>query len=84
MITNSACQPLSLKVEQGSTEGDYLRVQAPDCDYGGVIKAIEAIDKYTVRFSLCTGDPAFLDKLAFPTFAIQKTGVQTNTVHYWR
>ncbi len=71
MITNSACQPLSLKVEQVSTEGDYLRVQAPDCDYGGVIKAIEAIDKYTVRFSLCTGDPAFLDKLAFPTFAIQ-------------
>ncbi len=48
-----------------------LAVQAPDCSYGGEFKAIEAIDAETVQFSLCSPDPAFLAKLAFPAFGIQ-------------
>lgn len=43
---------------------------APDCSYGGVFQAIEALDLYTVRFSLCRPDVAFLSKIAFPAFAI--------------
>lgn len=48
-----------------------LKVAAETCDYGGEIKSIEAVDQYTVRFTLCKKDPAFLSKVAFGTFAIQ-------------
>ncbi|HTP02720.1 MAG TPA: ABC transporter substrate-binding protein [Anaerolineales bacterium] len=44
---------------------------APDCSYGGEIKSIEALDQYTVKFTLCTPDPAFLSKVAFPVYGIQ-------------
>ena len=46
-------------------------LSAPDCSYGGEIKSIEATDQYTVKFTLCTPDPAFLSKVAFPVFGIQ-------------
>ncbi|MCS7350568.1 MAG: ABC transporter substrate-binding protein [Anaerolineae bacterium] len=48
-----------------------MKVEAPDCNYGGEFKAIEAIDQYTVRFTLCYPDPAFPSKVAFAAFAIQ-------------
>jgi peptide/nickel transport system substrate-binding protein len=44
---------------------------APDCTYGGEVKSIEAVDQYTVKFTLCTPDPAFLSKVAFPVYGIQ-------------
>jgi len=43
---------------------------APNCDYGGFFKSIEATDQYTVTFTLCKPDAAFLSKLAFSPFAI--------------
>lgn len=43
---------------------------APDCDYGGEFKSIEAVDELTVKFSLCTPDVAFPAKVAFSSFAI--------------
>lgn len=43
---------------------------APDCEYGGYIKSVEATDQYTVTFTMCKSDPAFLSKLAFNPFAI--------------
>ena len=43
---------------------------APDCDYGGFFKSIEATDAYTVTFNLCKTDAAFLSKIAFSPFAI--------------
>lgn len=46
-------------------------MEAPDCNYGGEFKAIEAVDQYTVRFTLCYPDPAFPSKVAFAAFAIQ-------------
>ncbi len=49
--------------------GDMLA--APDCEYGGIIKTIEAVDEFTVKFTLCTPDPAFPSKIAFSSFAIQ-------------
>ncbi len=48
-----------------------MKVEAPDCNYGGEFKAIEAVDQYTVRFTLCYPDPAFPSKVAFAAFAIQ-------------
>jgi peptide/nickel transport system substrate-binding protein len=47
-----------------------LKLEAPNCDYGGKIKSIEATDQYTVVFTMCKPDPAFLAKAAFVPFAI--------------
>jgi ABC-type transport system substrate-binding protein len=44
---------------------------APDCTYGGEIKSIQAVDASTVKFTLCTPDPAFLSKVAFASFEIE-------------
>ncbi|RMG96495.1 MAG: peptide ABC transporter substrate-binding protein [Chloroflexi bacterium] len=46
-------------------------LEAPSCDYGGKIKSIEAVDEFTVRFTMCKPDPAFLAKAAFTPFGIQ-------------
>jgi ABC-type transport system substrate-binding protein len=46
-------------------------VDAGSCDYGGKIKSIEAVDEFTVKFTLCKPDPAFLAKVAFTPFGIQ-------------
>jgi ABC-type transport system substrate-binding protein len=48
-----------------------LSVSAPDCEYGGLFKSMEAIDEYTVKFTMCAPDPAFLSKIAFSAFSIQ-------------
>ncbi len=40
----------------------------PNC--AGAFKEIAALDRYTVQFSLCNPDPAFLSKIAFSSFAI--------------
>jgi peptide/nickel transport system substrate-binding protein len=50
---------------------DGMSVAAPDCDYGGKISSIEAVDQLTVVFNLCKPDPAFLAKVAFTPFGIQ-------------
>lgn len=70
-LAMSACQPLSLQVEQVQASVNLQRVRAQDCSYGGAIRAVEAVDTYTVRFTLCDPDPAFPAKMAFPIFAIQ-------------
>ena len=46
-------------------------IVAADCDYGGKIKEIAALDRYTVQFTMCSPDPAFLAKVAFIPFSIQ-------------
>ena len=43
---------------------------APDCEYGGEFKSIEAVDAKTVKFILCYPDPAFPAKVAFSAFGI--------------
>ncbi len=48
-----------------------LSVAAENCDYGGKISSIEAIDEFTVQFNLCGTDPAFMSKIAFTPFAVQ-------------
>jgi peptide/nickel transport system substrate-binding protein len=44
---------------------------AVNCDYGGIIKSIEAVDDLTVKFTLCQSDVAFPSKVAFSSFQIQ-------------
>jgi ABC-type transport system substrate-binding protein len=58
---------------EGLTEKAFapVKAEAPNCDYGGEFKAIEAVDEFTVKFSLCYPDPAFKSKIAFTAFAIQ-------------
>ncbi|MEO8357672.1 MAG: ABC transporter substrate-binding protein [Chloroflexota bacterium] len=48
-----------------------MMVESPDCDYGGEVKSIEAVDEFTVKFTLCVPDPALPSKIAFTSFAIQ-------------
>jgi ABC-type transport system substrate-binding protein len=57
--------------EMPAFEGTKL--EAPDCDYGGKIKSIEAVDAYTVVFTMCRPDPVFLVKAAFNSFSIYST-----------
>jgi ABC-type transport system substrate-binding protein len=56
-----------------------LKVDAGSCDYGGEFKAIEAVDEFTVKFTLCKPDPAFLSKVAFDVFAIADTATLEKT-----
>ncbi|HQV94361.1 MAG TPA: ABC transporter substrate-binding protein [Anaerolineales bacterium] len=48
-----------------------VKAEAPNCDYGGEVKSIEAVDEFTVKISLCVPDPALPSKIAFSSFAIQ-------------
>lgn len=43
---------------------------AANCDYGGLIKSIEAVDELTVKFTLCSSEVAFPSKVAFSAFQI--------------
>ena len=61
--------PAEEAMEMGPFEP--MSVAAENCDYGGKISAIEAMDELTVQFSLCKPDPAFLAKIAFIPFGIQ-------------
>jgi len=72
-IVLAACQPArQASVEDVSPPSDftYLRYEARDCSYGGLFKSMEALDAYTVRFTLCSPEPAFLAKIAFGAFGI--------------
>lgn len=68
-------EPTEAATETPATEApstyEGMLVEAPDCEYGGEIKSIEAVDEFTVKFNLCVPDPAFPSKIAFSSFAIQ-------------
>ena len=65
-------QPAAIQIE-GLEEADFAptKTEAPNCDYGGEIKSIEAVDELTVKVTLCVPDPAFPSKIAFTSFAVQ-------------
>lgn len=48
-----------------------MMAEAPNCDYGGEFKSIEAVDEFTVKITLCVPDPAFPSKIAFTSFSVQ-------------
>jgi ABC-type transport system substrate-binding protein len=47
------------------------KVEAPNCDYGGKVQSIEAVDELTVQFTFCGPVPAFRQIAAFTPFGIQ-------------
>jgi ABC-type transport system substrate-binding protein len=49
-------------VEAPAYEGHKL--EAPNCDYGGNVKSIEATAEDTVVFSFCQPEPAFIPKVS--------------------
>lgn len=65
-------QSKAIEIE-GLKEVDFapVKYEAPNCDYGGQFKSMEAVDATTVRFTLCAPDPAFPSKIAFTAFAVQ-------------
>jgi ABC-type transport system substrate-binding protein len=65
----TAISPAPIQTELG-VPFEPLVYSAPDCEYGGEFKSIEALDQHTIRFSLCRPDAAFLTKIAFPSFGI--------------
>lgn len=68
-------EPTEAATEAPATEApstyEGMVVEAPNCDYGGEFKSIEAVDEFTVKFTLCYPDGAFLNKVAFAGFQIQ-------------
>ena len=51
-------------------EFEPMSFAADGCDYGGKISSVAALDQYTVEFTLCKPDPAFLAKIAFTPFGV--------------
>jgi ABC-type transport system substrate-binding protein len=49
---------------------EMMSQSAPDCEYGGSLKSVEAVDALTVKFTLCAPDPALPAKVAFSAVAI--------------
>jgi ABC-type transport system substrate-binding protein len=68
-----ACGPKAVVQTEGLNEVAFkpMKFEAPDCEYGGGLKSIEAVDEYTVKFVLCAPDPAIPAKVAFTSLAIQ-------------
>ncbi len=81
-LSMAACQPAAEVPPAAAPATEAPAVQAPaafeplslaadNCDYGGEFKSVEALDEFTVKFSLCYPDPAFIAKLPMMSFAIQ-------------
>jgi ABC-type transport system substrate-binding protein len=63
-------EPTEEHMDEHMEEFVGMSVAAPNCDYGGKVSSIEAVDRYSVVFTLCKPDPAFIAKAAFTPFAI--------------
>ena len=66
-------EPTAVVTEKPTVAFEPMVVAAADCDYGGLIKEIAALDEHTVQFTMCVPDPAFPSKAAFSAFSIQPT-----------
>ena len=67
--TTKAPPPTEAATEAPVYEG--MKVEAPNCDYGGLVKSIEAVDEFTVKLTLCVPDPSVSAKVAFSSLGIQ-------------
>jgi ABC-type transport system substrate-binding protein len=69
--TTMAPEETTTSVATTEAPSDLLVLDSGGCDYGGKIATIEATSPTEVVFTLCSTDPAFLQKIAFIPFAIQ-------------
>ena len=58
-------------VPVAAQDGELLSFAAENCDYGGNVLALEAVDAFTFKMTLCVPDPAVPSKVAFVTLGIQ-------------
>lgn len=74
VLKNSLVEATSELGATGVTAAAYkapgLAVMAPDCNYGGNMKSMEAVDDLTVKFTMCAPDPAFLSKMSLMAFPV--------------
>lgn len=77
----TAVPPTTAPTQAPPTEVAFepLTYEAPDCDYGGNFRSMEAVDRYTVKFTLCNPDVAFPSKIAFSAFAINDSDYLEST-----
>ena len=64
-------EPTEVPMEEPMAEFEPMSVAAPDCEYGGKILSVEAVDELTVQFNMCKPVPAFPAIIAFTPFGIQ-------------
>lgn len=72
-VPTQAPEPTAVPAYEG------LSFEAPNCDYGGQFQKMEAVDQFTVKFTLCAPDVAFPAKVAFSAFAINDTAYLEET-----
>lgn len=54
----------ALSLTPAVADGHLMTFAAPDCDYGGNLSSIEAVDAHTVRVTLCNPDAIFDQEMA--------------------
>ncbi len=70
----ASCKPASPVKVEGLKEEPFetpMVLTNSACGEGDIIKEIAALDEFTVKFTLCKSDPAFLAKAAFEPFSVQ-------------
>ena len=55
---------LALTIAPAAAQDELLSFSAADCDYGGNLKSVEALDALTVQITLCNTDALFEQKVA--------------------
>ena len=58
-------------VPVAAQDEELLSITTENCDYGGNVLSLEAVDALTFRMTLCVPDPAVPSKVAFNTLGIQ-------------
>lgn len=74
----TGCDAFTAQNKPASTYSP-MKVEAPDCNYGGEIKSVEALDAYKVKFTLCAPDVSFPAKLTSPVMAVQDSDTLNQT-----
>ena len=74
----TGCDAFTAQKKPASTYSP-MKVEAPDCNYGGEIKSVEALDAHKVKFTLCAPDVSFPAKLTSPVMAVQDSDTLNQT-----
>ena len=69
VLAQDAIEPLTPNMTV--SEDGLITYAAENCDYGGTLLSISALDANTVQFQLCVPDPALPSKVAFSAMGIQ-------------
>lgn len=64
-------EPAEEPMEEPMAEFEPMMIAAENCDYGGKILSVEAVDELTVQFNMCKPVPAFPAIIAFTPFGVQ-------------